>query len=101
MNLLLKCGVRSSPENVKSGDLQKARALSNPDLSPHLSFVDMDGHGYAVVHVAGDSFETDFVCIPAPSSAVRGPTEASPRSHETSSRSVAQRGEAEAGVADS
>jgi alkaline phosphatase D len=66
MNLLLKYGVRSSLEYVKSGDLQKARALSNPDLSPHLSFVDMGGHGYAVVHADSDSFETEFVCIPRP-----------------------------------
>jgi alkaline phosphatase D len=66
MNLLLKHGVRSSLEYVKSGDLQKARALFNPDLSPHLSFVDMGGHGYAVVHVTSDSFETEFVCIPRP-----------------------------------
>jgi len=66
MNLLLKYGVRSSLEYVKSGDLQKARALSNPDLSPHLSFVDMGGHGYAVVHVVSDRLETEFVCIPRP-----------------------------------
>ena len=66
MNLLLKHGVRSSLEYAKSGDLQKARALSNPDLSPHLSFVDMGGHGYAVVHVTSDSFEAEFVCIPRP-----------------------------------
>jgi len=66
MNLLLRHGVRSALEYVKSGDIQKARALSNPDLSPHLSFVDMGGHGYAVVRVTGDSFETEFVCIPRP-----------------------------------
>jgi len=66
MNLLLKHGVRSSLEYVRSGDLQKARALSNPDLSPHVSFVDMGGHGYAVVHVTSDSLETEFVCIPRP-----------------------------------
>jgi alkaline phosphatase D len=66
MNLLLRHGVRSALEYVKSGDIQKARALSNPDLSPHLSFVDMGGHGYAVVRVTGDSFEAEFVCIPRP-----------------------------------
>jgi alkaline phosphatase D len=66
MNLLLKHGVRSCLEYMKSGNLQKARALSTPDLSPHLSFVDMGGHGYAVVRVNGDSFETEFVCIPRP-----------------------------------
>jgi alkaline phosphatase D len=66
MNLLLKHGVRSCLEYVKTGDLQKARSLSNPDLSPHVSFVDMGGHGYAVVRVSSDRFETEFVCIPRP-----------------------------------
>src|SRR5580692_431433 len=65
-NLLLRHGVRSSLEYVKSGDIQKARALSNPDLSPHVSFVDMGGHGYSVVRAAKDSLETEFVCIPRP-----------------------------------
>jgi len=66
MNLLLKHGVRSSLEYVKSGDLRKARALSNPDLSPHISFVDMGGHGCAIVHITSNSLETEFVCIPRP-----------------------------------
>jgi alkaline phosphatase D len=66
LNLLLHHGVRSCLEYVKTGDARKARALSNPDLSPHVSFVDMGGHGYAVVHVTGDSLETEFVCIPRP-----------------------------------
>jgi alkaline phosphatase D len=66
MNLLLRHGVRSCLEYAKSGDISKARALSNPDLSPHLSFVDMGGHGYAVVQVTGDALETEFVCIPRP-----------------------------------
>jgi alkaline phosphatase D len=66
LNLLFRHGVRSCLEYAKSGDINKARALSNPDLSPHVSFVDMGGHGYAVVRAASDSFETEFVCIPRP-----------------------------------
>lgn len=66
VNLLLKHGVRSALEYVKSGDIQKARGLSNVDLSPHISFVDMGGHGYAVVHVTSDTVETEFICIPRP-----------------------------------
>ena len=66
LNLLLRHGVRSCLEYARSGDLQKARALSNPDLAPHLSFVDMGGHGYTVVRVASDAFEAEFVCIPRP-----------------------------------
>lgn len=65
-NLLLRHGVKSCLEYTKSGDLSRARALSNPDLSPHLSFVDMGGHGYAVVRVTSSIFEAEFVCIPRP-----------------------------------
>jgi alkaline phosphatase D len=66
INLLLRHGVKSCLEYAKSGDINKARAVSNPDLSPHVSFVDMGGHGYAVVRVTSNAFETEFVCIPRP-----------------------------------
>ena len=66
LNMLIKHGVRSCLEYTKSGDIAKARALSNPDLSPHVSFVDMGGHGYSVVNATSAFFETEFVCIPRP-----------------------------------
>jgi alkaline phosphatase D len=66
LNLTLHHGVRSCLEYSRSGDLAKARALSNPELSPHVKFVDMGGHGYATVRVTADAFETEFVCIPRP-----------------------------------
>jgi alkaline phosphatase D len=66
MNLLLRHGVRSCLEYVHSGDIVKARLLSNPDLSPHLSFIDMGGHGYSVVSATSEFLETEFVCIPRP-----------------------------------
>ncbi|HTB14369.1 MAG TPA: alkaline phosphatase D family protein [Bryobacteraceae bacterium] len=66
MNMLLRHGVRSCLEYAKSGDVVKARVLSNADLSPHVSFVDMGGHGYSVVRATSDSLETEFVCIPRP-----------------------------------
>jgi alkaline phosphatase D len=66
MNLLLHHGVRSCLEYARSGDIAKARALSNPELSPHVAFVDMGGHGYSVVRATSDSLETEFVCIPRP-----------------------------------
>ena len=66
INMLLRHGVRSCLEYQASGDLGRARAASNPDLSPYLSFVDMGGHGYAVVRASSDAFETEFVCIPRP-----------------------------------
>ena len=66
VNLLMRHGVRSALEYARSGDLERARALRNPDLAPHLSFVDMGGHGYAVVTAAADRIDTEFVCIPRP-----------------------------------
>jgi alkaline phosphatase D len=64
--MLLRHGVRSCLEYEKTRDIRKARQLSNPNLSPHLSFVDMGGHGYAVVRASSDQIETEFVCIPRP-----------------------------------
>jgi alkaline phosphatase D len=66
INLLLRHGVRACLEYQKTGDIAKARAASNPSLSPHLSFVDMGGHGYVVVTASSTVFETEFVCIPRP-----------------------------------
>jgi alkaline phosphatase D len=66
MNLLQLHGVRSALEYAASGDLAKAHAVSNPELSPHLEFVDMGGHGYGVVSVDASRMVTDFVCIPRP-----------------------------------
>jgi len=65
-NMLLKHGVRSCLEYAKSFDLKRARSLSNPELSPHLQFVDMGGHGYATVRLTADEIQTKFVCIPRP-----------------------------------
>ena len=66
VNMLLRHGVRSCLEYAKSGDVEKARRQSNPDLSPHVSFVDMGGHGYSVVRATSQEIETEFVCIPRP-----------------------------------
>jgi alkaline phosphatase D len=65
-NMLMKHGVRSCLDYAKSFDLNHARSLSNPALSPHLEFVDMGGHGYATVRLTGDEMRTQFVCIPRP-----------------------------------
>jgi alkaline phosphatase D len=66
INLLLHHGVRSCLEYQQSGDAERARRASNPDLAPHLSFLDMGGHGYTVLHLTADAAECEFVCIPRP-----------------------------------
>jgi alkaline phosphatase D len=65
-NMLLRHGVRSCLEYAKSFDLARARSLSNPDVAPHLEFVDLGGHGYAKVRLTADEMRTEFVCIPRP-----------------------------------
>jgi len=66
VNILLRHGVRACLEYHRTGDIERARRLSNPQLSPHLAFLDMGGHGYATVRVTGNALETEFVCIPRP-----------------------------------
>jgi alkaline phosphatase D len=66
INLLLHHGVRACLEYQRSGNIEAARRASNPALSPHISFLDMGGHGYAVLRVAADKVECEFLCIPRP-----------------------------------
>ncbi len=66
INVAMRHGVRTCLELQKSGDFKKALALSNPELAPHLSFVDVGGHGYSVVRVTAQELEVEFVCVPRP-----------------------------------
>lgn len=59
-------GVRASLAYDKSGDLKEALTLSNPEVGPHLSFVDFGGHGYSIVRATPEALETEFVCIVPP-----------------------------------
>jgi alkaline phosphatase D len=66
MNMAALHGVRSALTLQKAGDVTQALAQSNPDVAPHLSFVDLGGHGYATVRASASDLETEFVCIPRP-----------------------------------
>ena len=59
-------GVRAAFVLKETGDPAQARAARNPELAPHLKFVDHAGHGYATVRATPDELETEFVCIPIP-----------------------------------
>ena len=65
-NLTLKRGVRSALEYARTGDIEAARRLTNPDNAPHLEFLDVGGHGYSVVTASDAAITTEFVCIPRP-----------------------------------
>jgi alkaline phosphatase D len=66
MNFSLMHGVRASLALQKTGDARQALAERNPEVAPHLSFVDVGGHGYSVVRAAAEELEVEFVCIPRP-----------------------------------
>jgi alkaline phosphatase D len=66
INMTTLHGVRASLELARTGDPAKARALSNPDVAPHLDFLDLGGNGYATVRATANDLETEFVCIQRP-----------------------------------
>jgi alkaline phosphatase D len=66
VNVTPRLGVRSTLKLKETGDMDQARAVRNPDVAPHLSFLDMGGHGYALVTATPDQLSTEFVCIPRP-----------------------------------
>jgi alkaline phosphatase D len=66
LNVTALHGVRSTLKLKETGDMQQARAVRNPDVAPHLSFLDQGGHGYAHVTATSDQLAVEFVCIPRP-----------------------------------
>ena len=66
VNLLLKHGVRTALEYAHERRSRQSEGAANPDNAPHVSFVDMGGHGYAVVRAAPDALAVEFVCIARP-----------------------------------
>ena len=66
VNFSMMHGVRASLALKRTGDLRQALAERNPQLAPHLSFIDLGGHGYSVVRANSDELEVEFVCIVRP-----------------------------------
>ncbi len=64
--MTLMHGVKSSLTLAETHDPARARAARNPELAPHLKFVDHGGHGYATVRASAEELVTEFVCIPRP-----------------------------------
>jgi len=66
VNFSIMHGVRASLALTRTGDVCKALAERNPQLAPHLSFVDLGGHGYSLVRATNDDLEVEFVCVVRP-----------------------------------
>jgi len=65
-NFSMMHGVRASLALQRTDDAQQALSEHNPELAPHLSFIDVSAHGYSVVRAATDHLEVEFICIPRP-----------------------------------
>ena len=66
VNFSMMNGVRASLSLKRTGDVRQAVAERNPQLAPHLSFIDLGGHGYSLVRASSDQLEVEFVCIVRP-----------------------------------
>jgi alkaline phosphatase D len=66
VNFSMMHGVRASLALKRTGDTRQALAERNPQLAPHLSFIDLGGHGYSLVRASSDELEVEFVCIVRP-----------------------------------
>jgi alkaline phosphatase D len=66
INLTVMHGVVASIELQRTHDPRAALAARNPDVAPHLAFMDAGGHGYAAVRATADAVEVDFVAVPRP-----------------------------------
>ncbi|HMV07339.1 MAG TPA: alkaline phosphatase D family protein [Cyclobacteriaceae bacterium] len=66
MNVSAMHGVTAALKLQETGDMEQARTARNPDVAPHLSFLDLGGHGYGLVTATPDELSTEFVCIPRP-----------------------------------
>jgi alkaline phosphatase D len=66
LNNSLMHGVRTSLALQQTGDSRQALAARNPDVAPHLSFLDVGGHGYSIVRADAAQLQVEFVCVPRP-----------------------------------
>ncbi len=65
LNWTVLHGVRASLDE-RTHDRERALKASNPEVTPHLAFTDVGGHGYAVVRAGADDLEVEFVCVVRP-----------------------------------
>lgn len=66
MNFAMMHGVKAALALQHTENVTEAKAQRNPDVAPHLSFMDAGGHGYALVSASADQLDVEFVCVPRP-----------------------------------
>jgi alkaline phosphatase D len=65
VNVALMHGVEAALA-LQKGGVEAAMRERSLEVAPHLSFLDVGGHGYTTVRAAPDRLEVEFVCIPRP-----------------------------------
>jgi alkaline phosphatase D len=66
LNLSMSHGVRAARAYAEGASLGEALSLSNPEVAPHLDFVDMATHGFATARVDQSRLEVEFVSFRRP-----------------------------------
>ena len=66
LNLTLTGGVRAGLTAGTTGDLAAAEAQRNPKHARHLRYIDSNGNGYGLAHVAADQVTVRIVTIETP-----------------------------------
>lgn len=61
MNMAVRYGVESCREYARSGDIEAAKSVRNPDVAPHLAFADQGGHGFAILTATPDDLRVEFI----------------------------------------
>lgn len=61
INLATRYGVQSCLEYARTGDIEKAKEVRNPDVAPHLVFSDQGGHGFGILTATPDDLTVEFV----------------------------------------
>ena len=70
INVSIMHGVRASLALQRTGDARRALTERNPDVAPHLSFVDVGGHGYSLVRAGSEAdslraaHTRSLLCVP-------------------------------------
>jgi len=66
LNLTFLGGAAASATYAQTGDVEAARAATNPLQNPHLRYCDSEANGYGIVHLEGDVARVELVTVEPP-----------------------------------
>lgn len=63
LNTLIRYGSKAANVAAATHDLEQIEEARDPDINPHLRYVDTHAHGYGLAHVTADKFHVQLVTI--------------------------------------